>query len=574
MLKKLAKIGLILFGVFFVIIVSVQVGGAFIGSIISGLIGGVAEGASQGASQGGIGGFFQGIWSGLTGQFSKETVNIGKIASDVILIVCQWISSVLQIANNAISKYIFGDLLVLIDYQKIPQAGTYVTKFYNVVKSVGMSLAGFFFLITTGAVAFRSLARSSWKDTLQAISKLLIVLLAIQIFPTIFSLSISLVANITSSIMSDKVQGEAFEHAPTTTLQGSSNSIIAGIDQVARDIDYVLNLPDNLIQEGQQALNQATNAAIGYVEQQGSKLLEGATGAKGGQYQGIQSLVGGVIGKAVTGQTQGIEALLPSNLLNAALNIIISIISFTSLILLLSLFAVKGIQLVYLMALFLLAPLAFCFDVLPNKRDQILNYMGTLWGVMAWNVVWAIFIKIYFISNILVNVINSASASSQLTEGVKGAIPLAGIFMKMGVIALMDGVSMWITYLGFNQLKAQGTNMFNQVSSLPGTVRSISSGVGSFAGALTGAATGGLAAVGATAAIFAHGPKNVLSASMQGLSNIRNSVVGAGESHINRGYEGMYEKIKSLNELRNESESGSSKQAASSSSMGKTPGAV
>lgn len=478
-----------------------------------------------------------------------ENADIGTFVGELCISFLRWLSGLLDAANTIIFRYVFGDLLILIDYEKVPGAGRHVNQLYNTVKIIGFALAGFFFIISSGVTVFRMAARRSWKDVVRSVGMLLAALLLIQTFPYIFSISQTFVGAVTGKIMEVNIKGEDISHAPGGKLRSGVSDMgapLAGLEMIERDIDYILDLPENLIEEGRKIVYEAKDKAITYVETEAGKLFKEEVkkpvdDAIAGGIESVRDAITGKKGSKLKVGSVKDQEISKTRTLKAAVYILKGIISIMQLGMILLLFSIKGFQLVALLVLFILAPLALSFMVLPIRDNIGLKFLKTIWAIMAWNIVWAIGIKVYFITGLIIDSVNDASATSQLTAGMAGVIPFAGIFMKMGVMMVMVSVSTWVGIIAAIAISSAVGIMSRQLTGLPRLAQSVGKGT-------------------VTAAAFVANPKVALA------SVFKKAMAGGGSS--NKGDTAMGGA--NLNGQRNAAEeSFANKSQRTSSSMGK-----
>jgi|GEM_PF-4315246 len=505
-------------------------------------------------------------------NFAKlfNTAELGSAVGLLTVAVLKWIRIHLENLNAIVMGFVFGDLLVLIDYQKLPVAGDYVKKLYAMMQVIAVSLAGLFFSISSGVNVVRIVSKGSWKDVFHYTHRLFWALLLIAIFPYIYSISMKLVGDLSNEIMSVHIKGEAYRHAPTGTFKDNNDynyvdKPLAGLALVEDRIDYVLNLPDNIVNEARSAVNDAANRAVGYVENKVGSLIDEAadktvnkaidTGinavanaiSKDSSTSGTQYSAGSSGGSGGFNSGSASDVMTRQDRLEAVIHLLTIVISIMSLTLIFGLFVLKGLQLVALMLLFILAPLAFAFLVLPVNENFAGKFLRTFYSIMGWNIIWAIGIKLYFIIRIIVNYFGDAKMTDALAGGAALVLPFAGIFMDIGLMAIMMGVAGWIGVIVSASVAASAGTMGQQMMALPALVQSIGGGVSK-------ATAGTLQTVGKIHALA---------------SNPVGATMNMADHHFDRGREAVIGK--SLNYERNISSDKSMDVAKTCGAAGKRP---
>lgn len=374
------------------------------------------------------------------------------------IMVLKWVSDLLKLVNDVVYGFIFGDLLMLIDYKKLPgAAGRHVNHLYTILTYVGEALAFFFFTISQGLILFKLSAKRAWKDLFIYIRRFAAVLILIPMFPYLFSLSLSLTAIVSDKIMSEKIQGEMIRHAPAgKTLEGSVSltSPATGLDLLGNKIDYYLNLPETVVQEVASQGRQAVNTAITSVKDNFNQAVDNT----------VNKAVDDTVGKGIDaiadkfgiGVTTGsggtssgpVKTGIPTDLLYAVIGYIINaIIEITSLTMALTLLTLKGFQLAALLLLFIGAPLILAFMVLPTYENIGMKFFKAYFCLLGWNIIWALGVKIYGITGLIANTVNAGGSTDVLDllgQGTLGVLPFAGCFMRIGILLVMIGASGWV----------------------------------------------------------------------------------------------------------------------------------
>lgn len=413
-------------------------------------------------------------------QMIKERDYVSAIGIAGIMVL-KWVSDLLKVVNNVVFGFIFGDLLMLIDYKKLPgDAGRHVNRLYGIMAYIGESLAFFFFIISQGLLLFKLSSKRAWKDILVHVRRFAAVLIIIPVFPHLFSLSLSLTAIISDKIMSEKIKGEVIRHAPGgMSLEGSTSfsSPATGLDLLGDKINYYLTLPDTIVEDAVAKGKEAVNKVVTSVQDSINKTLDNTVN------KALDDTVGkGIDGiakqfglNAVSGTDGGAESGavisgVPTAMIYAVVGYIINaLIEITSLTLSLSLLTLKGFQLAALMLLYICAPLILAFMVLPSGDSIGFKYFKSYLGLLGWNIIWAVGIKIYGIVGLMVNIINNQGGGglqSLLGYGAAGVLPFAGVFMKLGVLTIMVGVAGWVGIVAVAAIGAASANMGGQLASL------------------------------------------------------------------------------------------------------------
>lgn len=397
------------------------------------------------------------------------------------IMVLKWASDLLKVVNNVVFGFVFGDLLMLIDYKKLPgDAGRHVNHLYGIMAYIGEALALFFFIISQGLVLFKLSSKRAWKDILVHVRRFAAVLILIPLFPHLFSLTLSLTAIISDKIMSEKIKGEVVRHAPGgMSLEGSTtfSSPATGLDLLGDKINYYLTLPDAIVEDAVAKGKEAVNTVVTSVQDSISKTLDNTVnkalddtvgkGIDGIAKQFGLSAVSGTDGGAESGAVvSGVPAAMIYAVVGYILNALIEI---TSLTLAMGLLTLKGFQLAALMLLYICAPLILAFVVLPSGDGIGFKYFKSYLSLLGWNIIWAVGIKIYGIVGLMVNIINSqggGALQSLLGYGAVGVLPFAGTFMKLGVLSIMLGVAGWVGIIAAAAIGAASAGMGNQLAGL------------------------------------------------------------------------------------------------------------
>lgn len=424
------------------------------------------------------------------------------------IMVLKWVSDLLKIVNDVVFGFIFGDLLMLIDYKKLPgDAGKHVNHLYSIMTYVGEALAFFFFILSQGLLMFKLSSKRAWKDLFIHIRRFAAVLILIPFFPYLFSLSLSLTAIISDKIMSEKIKGELIRHAPGGQILDGSlsfSSPATGLDQLGGKIDYYLNLPDTIVDEAVTRGREAVSTAISSVQDGVNQAIDNTVNKTidntvGKGIDAIAKKFGIDVVSGTDGGSSGpIKTGVPSALIYAVVGYIINaIIEITSLTLSLGLLTMKGFQLAALLLLYIAAPLILAFMVLPMNDNMGIKLFKTCFSLLGWNIIWALGIKIYGIVGLLANIINAeggaAGLESLLGYGVAGVLPFAGTFMKLGALLIMTGVSGWVGIVAASAIGAVSAGAATGLLSLGNAMR-LAGGVASIPSRITSAA--GAASVG------------------------------------------------------------------------------
>lgn len=414
------------------------------------------------------------IWQMIKNRDYVSAIGIAGI------MVLKWVSDLLKVVNNVVFGFIFGDLLMLIDYKKLPgDAGRHVNRLYGIMAYIGEALAFFFFIISQGLMIFKLSSKRAWKDILIHVRRFAAVLILIPVFPHLFSLSLSLTAIISDKIMSEKIKGEVIRHAPGgMSLEGSTSfsSPATGLDLLGDKINYYLTLPDTIVEDAVAKGKEAVNTVVTSVQDSINKTLDNTVN------KALDDTVGkGIDGiakqfglSAVSGTDGGTESGavisgVPTAMIYAVVGYIINaLIEITSLTLSLSLLTMKGFQLAALLLLYICAPMILAFMVLPSGDNIGFKFFKSYLSLLGWNIIWAVGIKIYGIVGLMVNIINNQGSGLQslLGYGAVGVLPFAGVFMKLGILTIMVGVAGWVGIVAVAAIGAASANMGGQLASL------------------------------------------------------------------------------------------------------------
>jgi hypothetical protein len=374
----------------------------------------------------------------------------------------KWIADLLHLVNNTVFSFAFADLTVLFDYGMMVRHGTdagkQIGKLYDTLAVMAISLASFFFILNQGFLVFKLMVKKAWGDVFSPILKIFATLLLINFFPTIFSLSVSLTATICDKILAVHVPGEIMKHAPTGQVLGNvQNGLFSsagtGLDLLADKVDTYLAMPEAVVKKAETTANNYVNNTADAIVNTFNAWVDGTVNKALDSTvdKGIDAIASniGMETNSTSSSSSGsnsntVKQGIDSDLVKASISYIFSsIMEITSLMLIVSILALKGLQMAALLILYIAAPIGLAFFALPTKENLGLKFLTTVWGILGWNIFWAIALKVYFIVTLIVNgAIDSSGVLSQL--GIGGIIPFAGAFFRLGVLLAMLAVTSWV----------------------------------------------------------------------------------------------------------------------------------
>jgi hypothetical protein len=476
----------------------------------------------------------------ISEAFSKASQTLADmfvawdIGATIVRILEQTLTNIaeaLDKANTIIFEYVFGDLMLLIDYQARGAAGKHVKDLYAASSFLALWLAVAFTLLGLGINYVRIIATKSLMPMLRTFAMAIVVILSIQFFPPVFTASINLTSAIANRILDVKVKGEAIRHAPKGAAQaGFMSAPLSGLSLLERRINDLKNLPSQALTIAEKKVNEGISSVTEKVETEANKVYteyvdKPVTSAVNTGWDALAKQLGAT-GAVAPIIREGKTYIPPQWMLSCAVSIIKSIIAVTSLLLVLGLYVMKGFQLFSLLMLFVLAPLAFAFIVLPVAENVGLRLMQTIWTMLAWNIVWALGIKVYFIAALLVEAVNLGGGAAD------AGIPFAGLFMRMAAIAAMLAPAIWTAIFSSMSLSASMSQMTRQITQIPMLAGMTGAAAGGFASAGAGLVRGGFNAatsgIGFGAAILRQ-PKAVF-------SNVMSQAKGAVKNSLDSGF--------------------------------------
>jgi len=441
---------------------------------IGGLIKGVGDALSLG-----LGAVFnptQAISNSILGMFQNSS--LADMLDNVLAGILDYFGAALESLSNMIFDKVFGLLCVYIDFTSVPSIKADVSNFYNAIKKLSLLIIGVIFLASLLSLLLAGFASENMakfgRDIAVLAGGVIAAVLLMTYLPNLLTTSSTLMSSICDSIVSFKIKGEDIKYVKGSDIvDQSSNPIDNLTGTISNKFDQSVNnaidntkqnIKDTLVNPVQQKLNDVINNPINSITKAIDKKVP-------------------IVG-AITQNNKQVEMRNQAGI--AILKIIISVVSLG---LALSLLALKAIQLVSILLFFFLAPLVVIFLIFPQGHNLVAKFFSSFLGLLAYPIVWAVMIKVYFFLKLSLNISSDIGLSSSTITDVK----LLTVFMELALLTLALGVSGIVGYVFATANIANAKSMAGMITAFPAMV-------GGFVGGAAGAAATGLE----TAAMFSH----------------------------------------------------------------------
>lgn len=309
-------------------------------------------------------------------------------------------------------------------------------------------------------------------------------------------------------------------------MRGGGEAELKGLDAIVSDIEDVANLPSTLMQKVNKTVNEAINKAESGAMDVISKTYDETIGDP--LDKAYKKTIGDTV-KSITGADinldKGKKFTLPvKKALSAGFQIIKILVSVMTILCIISLVCLKVFQTVFLLVLFLVAPLVFVFMILPGGYKIVTGFFNTTWSIMAWNIAWALCIKVYFIALLIVTYLSGSGINNLNTS-----LAFHNAFLGLAVILLMTSISVIVGLVSKSTMSANVGQMQGMITGFPRMIGSMASGAAGVVGGVASLAGGAAMAAGAVG-YFASNPKGFMSSIMSAAQ----SAGGMGSFALNR----------------------------------------
>jgi hypothetical protein len=422
----------------------------------------------------------------INGALKKSVVTLtswvqqqspASAVSRMFLYILEYTGNALATLNSNLFGKAFGLLMVYMDYTRMPQIQSEFNNLYGLIAKIAYTLIALFVIVslllhTTKALFQDSGAKFASAGGVLAVSVVVSVAL-ISSTPVIFSKTTGLMQTMCFEIMFHKVKGENVDYSTAINLSNSaptdffSNTVNEAISKLKLTAG---NVVDKMKMTYVQPMEDKVNEAIGDPSDKLNTYIQNEIP---------------ILRTAATNSDDQVNREFTDKARVIVLKIFVSIASIS---MLLTLLCLKGVQLLSLFVMLLIAPLVTMFLILPQGYKLVINFWKEILGLLSAPIVWAIMIKIYFLIKAALGDSTAGSIVSASDFSLESDQKLLILFMELAILVSMLSVTAIIGKVLIASTIANAQAMAGMLSGVPAAVGGL---IGGAVGAGTGAAAFG-----------------------------------------------------------------------------------